>query len=708
MKNCARLLLVVEACLNVLLALANPQSASSLTPERMTTNSSVHHREASHHGSSSLDEVIYHEDWETGTFDGWTSFDLTAVQSTWHLDSWNAFCGSGTSWWVGDTTGGLNGYGNSQYFVLDSPPIQLPTTDPRLLFWHRYSCELPSDFGDFNGWDGMNLRISTNAGATWTVIPSSALSTPYSCTSLFSFGDEHSEGPGVPGWAGATSGWGSVTANLATWAGQTIKLRWAFASDPGFSTADNLGMFGWQVDNIRVYRMGTTDTVFADNCIAQGQWTTQSNVPVGGNLWRIAVDPTSPAGSHVLVCNSASTNLYNPNMRTVIESPLIDLRNYSSGSLHLDVYIKGEVPYCGEFPVCDYWGIEVSADSGRNWCMISNPECLDYVPNYIYVDCPIDWSSFVESYGLQVSLSPLIGHVLRFRYTFRSDAGPWSVAQGPVFDDFTLYYASDTEHPNCPGQGGTILASHKPYNGNESWIALISDSNYLAADSYFVNNSIGQVDFWGITGGPDPTSGQIPCVGNPMTFSISFHPDSARRPATAAACQYSLNLTGIPTAQTYSDANGVFPLYEYHAMLSPVCQLRSGWIVIRGFTDTQCYFLWARSYEGYGPAWVWQQSFWGQWPYHLAQCLVADCDSSIRAENVTVYIDFGGNYTRIRFAAPFAGEYKIYSTADKGVDYPHALWNLETTMDATTGVNQWVDTGELILYKRYVVIHNCP
>jgi len=41
-----------------------------------------------------LDENIYYEDWESGTLDGWTPIDLTAVPSTWHIDDWNAFGGA--------------------------------------------------------------------------------------------------------------------------------------------------------------------------------------------------------------------------------------------------------------------------------------------------------------------------------------------------------------------------------------------------------------------------------------------------------------------------------------------------------------------------------------------------------------------------------------------------------------------------------------
>jgi len=100
----------------------------------------------------------------------------------------------------------------------------------------------------------MNLRISTNGGTTWTVVPTTALTPAYDRTSLYSFGFQHHEGPNVPGWCGASNTWHQELVNLSAWAGQSVKLRFAFASDPSYSTPDNPAMFGWQVDNVRVYQ----------------------------------------------------------------------------------------------------------------------------------------------------------------------------------------------------------------------------------------------------------------------------------------------------------------------------------------------------------------------------------------------------------------------------------------------------------------------
>ncbi len=392
-----------------------------------------------------LDEIIYFEDWEAGDLAGWTPVDRTAVPSMWHRDDYNAFGGTGMSWWMADSTVGPNGgYENSWYMVLDSPPVALGAT-PNLRFWHRYRVEDPAGAesvpgyppNTFTGWDGVNIRISTNGGSTWTVIPGTVITPTYDRTSLYSFGVEHNEGPNVPGWCGNGSTWTQVTANLTQWANQTVRIRWAFASDPGWATPDEGALFGWMVDNIRVY--SGTDTVFTTNANADDGMTTGTNVPTGGNLWRIATDNASPAGPHIVVCNNAGTNQYNPNMNNELISPLVDCSDLANGILMVDFQITGSLPACGEeFPDCDYWGFQVSTDSGQSWCYGSNPECDPDIDNYVYTDTPAGWASFNESYSVVLDFSALIGNVLQFKFTFESNDNTADV--GPKIDGFQVEY----------------------------------------------------------------------------------------------------------------------------------------------------------------------------------------------------------------------------------------------------------------------------
>ncbi|RMH63862.1 MAG: T9SS C-terminal target domain-containing protein [Calditrichaeota bacterium] len=181
----------------------------------------------------------------------------------WHLDTFNAHGGTDSSWWCADPALGTNGgYGNTWYKILDSDPVTLTGNTITLTFYQRYKMETPGGEPDgYDGWDGANVRISTDDGQTWTVLTNP---TPaYGAGSLYSFGYEHGEGEGIPGWVGENTNWHQTTFDLSAYAGQTVRIRFAFASDPATSTADgNSDWFGWQVDDIII--SNATDTLFAN------------------------------------------------------------------------------------------------------------------------------------------------------------------------------------------------------------------------------------------------------------------------------------------------------------------------------------------------------------------------------------------------------------------------------------------------------------
>jgi Zn-dependent metalloprotease len=188
--------------------------------------------------------------------------------TNWHPDDWNAYGGVGESWWIANTLLGTHGgYDNYWYQVLETDPIILTGENPELSFYHRYSVEDPSIYGLYDGWDGMNVRISTDNGVTWEVIANPVPA--YTCSSLYGFGDINHEGPGIPGWAGLLDEWTKVSFDLSLFVGETIKLRFAFASDEAVSASDgNPDLFGWQVDEIIV--SNSTDTLYSNMGEAAG------------------------------------------------------------------------------------------------------------------------------------------------------------------------------------------------------------------------------------------------------------------------------------------------------------------------------------------------------------------------------------------------------------------------------------------------------
>jgi len=188
--------------------------------------------------------------------------------SHWHPDGWQAYGGSGESWWMADPAlGDAGGYGDMWYEILDTDPISLNGDNLMLTFYHRYSVEMPSMYAGYDGWDGMNVRISTDQGETWQILTDPLPG--YSCENLYSFGGWYAEGDDIPGWAGQLNDWAKVTIDLSTYTGQAVQIRFAFASDGGACTATNLPQcFGWQIDDISVFN--SEDTLFSNSGSVSG------------------------------------------------------------------------------------------------------------------------------------------------------------------------------------------------------------------------------------------------------------------------------------------------------------------------------------------------------------------------------------------------------------------------------------------------------
>ncbi|RLE06430.1 MAG: hypothetical protein DRJ13_00180 [Bacteroidetes bacterium] len=176
-------------------------------------------------------------------------------EAYWHLDEWNAYQGSGTSWWMADTDNFTpGGYENNWHVVLETDPISLSGSQLQLAFHHRYAMEDPDGASDFNsnydGWDGINVRISLDGGSTWEVLTEPVPA--YTCNSLWSFGAIHMEGTGIPGWAGRRDVWTQVSFDLSDYINETVNIRFDFASDAGYTSVDDNSLFGWQIDEIEI------------------------------------------------------------------------------------------------------------------------------------------------------------------------------------------------------------------------------------------------------------------------------------------------------------------------------------------------------------------------------------------------------------------------------------------------------------------------
>jgi PKD repeat protein len=170
---------------------------------------------------------------------------------------------SGTRVWA-TTLGG--DYLPNAHWYLDLAAVTVPEGG-RLSFWHFYDIEQGS-----NDWDGGNVSARLSGVGGYTVI------TPdggYPSSDVVALGE--------PGFTGSTGGWQEVTFDLSAWAGETVDLRWHFASD---SSVQELG---WYLDDVAVTgAVQSADFEFSPAAPGAGepvQFTDRSSGPVTGWVW---------------------------------------------------------------------------------------------------------------------------------------------------------------------------------------------------------------------------------------------------------------------------------------------------------------------------------------------------------------------------------------------------------------------------------------
>jgi len=122
--------------------------------------------------------------------------------------------------------------------TLISPPLGL-NDNASLTLWHWYNTE--------SGFDGGNVKISTDDGATWQIIYpvdgyDGLLSTDY-------------QNPigGEQAFYGMSNGWLLETFNLSDFAGSSAQIKFDFGSDTSINYS------GWYIDDFIVYGGGGTE-----------------------------------------------------------------------------------------------------------------------------------------------------------------------------------------------------------------------------------------------------------------------------------------------------------------------------------------------------------------------------------------------------------------------------------------------------------------
>lgn len=450
--------------------------------------------------SREIVDTVYVEDFESGLIE-WSTIDVTDPGSFWNTSEFNAYGGSDKSWRMADPEilpdgGYLDGW----YQVLDTPVISLPNSGSLNLSFIQYrAIEELGTYGNFDGWDGLNVRIR-NSDQDYEEATILTDCTPaYNSTSLYSFGYEHGEDPdgvpGIPGWGGSTD-WTTTTITIPdSYLGEDVIISFAFASDPNTSTATNPEFTGVFIDNIDVAG------VFTNNGNIETGFIGFSNTEVGGNFWHVFNDPNAPSPISAIGCFDPATSSYNPNMENYIEGPVIDLPVESQ--LSFDMFVRAELDD-NSFPDCDYFSIEIRHYTGLGWSSwnsISNPMGDPNGMNAVFTGSVNDWTLFSESWSGYNDLSVLAGYTVKLRIGFHSNSNPPSTF-GVQLDDIMI---TTVTYPGSPPENNSatlledrtvMLNWNEPYSpgceGFNIYHSTVSTSGYDLAgsttDTTFIHN----------------------------------------------------------------------------------------------------------------------------------------------------------------------------------------------------------------------------
>jgi len=136
---------------------------------------------------------------------------------------------------------------------LQSPPLNVGAGPFSFTFQHRHSFE----YDGGGNYDGGQIQISTNNGASWTSIGASAV--PGYNGALINYAGNQNPLAGQPAYTQVSAGYPalqSVTVSLGTtYANQTVLVRFAIGTDNG------AGAPGWEIDDIAF--TGITNTPFS-------------------------------------------------------------------------------------------------------------------------------------------------------------------------------------------------------------------------------------------------------------------------------------------------------------------------------------------------------------------------------------------------------------------------------------------------------------
>jgi len=379
------------------------------------------------------ENVIFEDDFEAGMGE-WTSVDGTAPEDWnegWHLSTVGAW--EGNSWWMGDE--GLGGYVSHRYVVLDTPELTLPADSPSLNFKVDWNVEELGGTGEYDGWDGSNVRISTDGGANWEVITGTPV---YNSTSMYCFGFEFLEGPGIPGWGDVSGGWLDAEFDLSAYAGQDVMIRFAFASDPASDTASNPEFFGIRVDNINVADIFYSD---GDGAAGDDQMIPGYAGSISGDYWEL--DTSNPHNG-----TSAMRCTVHDNLDDDLISPEITLPSLAEVEIFIEYWV-----YCDMLDsdgdndpdgyLEDLYHVYVKSVDEMAWTRLHYNFNGPDVGGVASVWTLIDQDYALNTFGWQngtCDVSNYAGETIQIKFkALTDDNDDGGVGTGLFIDDFRVY-----------------------------------------------------------------------------------------------------------------------------------------------------------------------------------------------------------------------------------------------------------------------------
>ncbi|MFZ4396150.1 MAG: S8 family serine peptidase [Kiritimatiellia bacterium] len=484
------------------------------------------------------------------TNSGWSH---SGANDLWHVDTNRTWNGDAV-WYCGDAI--TRRYPDGCHACLDTPAFRVGTGGG-LLFRHWIKTEY---YADTYFWDGAVVRISTNSGATFTLVtPTDGY--PYQIT-------PNTESPfpaEQPCLAGTGDGWQTLLLDLADYAGQDVIVRFEFGSD--LYTVDE----GWYIAGVTPV---SCDAPLPPWLVPQGPWSGLLSA-----TWSAAatfrVDPTG------LAYNAEATACLRVTANDTTTSPLIPMTVRRGHFLSADAIGPGTVSTNRAFLFRnDRATLNLQAAMGAYlYCITSNGVPLQGVYNFATVS-----RSFVFS-NLPYDLA--IGAWFGYRTWNLAISTPYSTAT-PAAGNYTLSHGTAIDGsvvtPLAIATGtrracsGWSLTGHTPATGATAQVSFILTNDATLTWNWRIDYQLTTIA--GTNGYVTPTNSWYPNTSLATVLA---------RPATY---YHFFNWQGDTNGGSINSTNIVLPMIaprtvsaSFAPNLTPTHGVPEYWLAVHGWTN---------------------------------------------------------------------------------------------------------------------------